>query len=354
MVRRGSLNEMTNRVSQPALAAAERRRKRARLQAVGVAVATFGGVTAFYAALGGGVGVSIWFPGAVGFYTYARRVKGVGVVVWLRRFRPGYGKRFRFHQSLAEACHGLAAPVTIQDRSFRFSYGRAMARLLPFIMGIGLLIGVFIVAVIVTIALLIGFSVIAEILGLILGIASVAWAVPKLLRRSGLAVFVGPAGASKAKRRLAHIARTPRCPGVGVEILKCSDDIWRAVVTEALHTCKAVVIDVTDVTSHIEWEIAQALAVVGESRIVLVAEEGTSMESVIPAFASTVGQSAAADWVRERLVTYPRTRLAYRQRKTTGRDVMLRLREAIARALGAPPASSDIAAPVLARGSERD
>jgi hypothetical protein len=65
---------------------------------------------------------SLWVGAPIiGYLVYRELSNTKRLLVWLRRFRPGHENRIRFHRCLGSACAAIAAPITIQDRSFTTS-----------------------------------------------------------------------------------------------------------------------------------------------------------------------------------------------------------------------------------------
>ena len=93
-------------------------------------------------------------------------------------------------------------------------------------------------------------------------------------------------------------------------MLKCDDQVWQSVVVEALSQAKVAVIDVTEVTDNLFWELSQALTHLDKDQIVLAAEEGaTTAEQLATllcgALTRSSGQAVDQQWVEAALFTYP-------------------------------------------------
>jgi hypothetical protein len=87
--------------------------------------------------------------------------------------------------------------------------------------------------------------------------------VPVLLGQLGLLSFrlrrvTGPPGLERLARAVSHRRRRNLNWAIArskVFAIRCTDEVWRHAVRQMVQTCDAVLIDVTDLTGHLAWEI---------------------------------------------------------------------------------------------------
>lgn len=276
-------------------------------------------------AIGAGPGIGLW----VG----RRRTTVPGLVVWLRRFRPDYGNRLRFHRALGMACCGLANPVTIQDSSFSSSLVAGSNR-------------VGIAGALTALPLALGIGVV-----LVLGQVEASFNVKQLLVVPVLALWVsvcllpllrrrGVVSRNWSARQVAEYLDAVRCGRLlsnSVEVLKVArtGDEWRLVIHEALARADLAVIDVSEMTDALIWETDQALQQLHPDRILLVAEEGSvRADALHEKFAGARLTASTGNWVERALLFYPAPE--YGMTMKQARDFMNRLRREIAWRINGP------------------
>lgn len=223
-------------------------------------------------------------PGApgLGYAAYSKVAPVTGVVLWLRRFRGSYGPRVRFHRPLAHACSGMLHPVTIQDSSFRFSFMAAMETLW---LAVALIPVAWIVGFAVTLVVFWALGILTAqsgpgtmLLAVGLWTALYIYGLVELFKRVGVTELRGQAARAEADRRLRLLRSGGHTIVFGVEILKCQDEVWRDVVTEAMSKTDVVIVDITDPTENILWELGVALQRLGREGVLLTIEEGTQLD----------------------------------------------------------------------------
>ncbi len=77
------------------------------------------------------------------------------------------------------------------------------------------------------------------------------------------------AASGSAARVLARIHRGLSRRGQGAKSLNCHPDSWRSVALTAMSWSRCIVIDITESSPHIEWELAQALQCLPPQCIIL-------------------------------------------------------------------------------------
>jgi hypothetical protein len=225
--------------------------------------------------------------------------------MWLRRFQSERGGAFRTSRVIDQLSrHGIAA-LTLQDRDVQLSFEQRRNRLAPlfwllfipitallafaiwqgwqgavedianrpqadsFQEAIGQMFGGFFALI------AIGMLLIA---GLFFGVMAAA-AVIMLL-----AALAGPIGAmfrgkrddyQRLPRLLERIGkgRGPR----GASIVRISDAHWREAVAASLAAVDVAVIDLTDVSEHVAWEIAEAANACTNSGLIFICRDGAEL-----------------------------------------------------------------------------
>ncbi len=197
-------------------------------------------------------------------FVYLRMVRTDKLVVWLRRFHKNEPKRLRFSMLLNRACPGFCIPITIQDSAFKTSYFSSGARLFilaPLIFGLGSLLYLLCT---VTIGLLLSAVGISDQSAFVIGsvvslgpIISYAYNVKNYLARRGHAVLDAERAMATAEAVL-HRAKQQKSAFSGVLILRCVDEVWRDAVRFLLSKADAVIIDVSELTENLMWELETA------------------------------------------------------------------------------------------------
>jgi uncharacterized membrane protein (DUF485 family) len=165
-------------------------------------------------------------------------------VLWLRRFHRRQQKPFQ--RALERACMFVGMPLTVQDSSFRFSMNYALGlfeKYLWFIL-LALVVGGFIATRVEADVF------VMAICGLMVVIIGTAywWGFIRI-RKSG--------PLNHLKGLLSDI-RTGKIRNFGTLILRCGDSFWRGAVDMATHYADAIVIDVTEPSDNVIWELQTA------------------------------------------------------------------------------------------------
>jgi hypothetical protein len=286
------------RLAAPVLAARAKRARRAALEGLAAGVALSVALALVAVALGGRIVLPFWASVAA-FVVGFGRFRHVGLVVWLRKFRPERANRIRFHRALGSASLGLLCPVTIQDASFSVSYLSAFHRRLVLApVGIVLFGAGTLALAFPAYALTHSTALVAVIV--IIWYVAFWFGVYRFVRRAGFTALRGGDGRAKADARLRALRAGRALPWVGVEVLRCEDELWKDVVDDALHQARVAIIDVTEPSEHIYWELRQALEHLGEAHVIPVAEAGADLTHVTEA-----APDIDATWLDRNLVTYP-------------------------------------------------
>jgi succinate dehydrogenase hydrophobic anchor subunit len=221
--------------------------------------------------------------------------------MWLRRFHSESGGAFRTSRVIDRLSrHGVAA-LTLQDRDVRLSYEQRRNRLAPMFW-----------LLFIPITLLLGFALwqawqgaqadimdmpeaetieqsIGQIFGAFVALIAIA-AVLILAAFFGLfaslvlvmllAAIAGPVGAMFTKNRDDFeslpklLQRIERGKGRrGAEIVRVSDTHWREAVCSSLAAVDVAIIDLSDVSDHVAWEIGEAVKACGASGLVFICSD---------------------------------------------------------------------------------
>jgi hypothetical protein len=75
----------------------------------------------------------------------------------------------------------------------------------------------------------------------------------------------------------------PRNVNAGVFVLKCPDANWREIIRECLLRSRAVILDLTESSSHLRWEFHECVKTLGTKRIILAyRSDDRSYPTVVP------------------------------------------------------------------------
>lgn len=209
--------------------------------------------------------LSISWAVVVGVFIYLRMMRTNKYVIWLRRFHRSEPKRFRFNMLLNNACNGLCVPITIQDTVFKTSYYSSFMRMsliAPMIFGLGTLL-YFLCAATIWFSLdalgVVDDGVIA--LGLLMALIPLGlyvYFVKKQLVSRGFTALTSRNATEEVGSRLNKIAYQ-KLGFPGVLIFKCPDNVWQQVVSLGMSRASAVIIDVSDLTENVLWELRMSL-----------------------------------------------------------------------------------------------
>lgn len=87
-----------------------------------------------------------------------------------------------------------------------------------------------------------------------------------------------PLGKLSHRRELRNQVLRLTLPGLNsIRLLTVPDESWQDRVRDLLSDADAVIIDVTNPTESVEWELELALRIAGEERVVLLVQEGYEM-----------------------------------------------------------------------------
>jgi hypothetical protein len=217
-------------------------------------------------------------------------LQGRMLIVWLRRFHQPKGRVVRFKRILALASARIAVPVTIRDSSIRFeqetgflySYSTAHWLIIPVIL-------------VVLIGAHIWFpeaseSVVGLLIQVILVVAVGGTLLLILVRRRGVIRLRNDIAINQAKYLFGSL-KDPHTdlpkeawkeddhrpyfdllravPPSEVLIVETSDAIWQMVVNMGLQHADCAIIDVTDPSTNLLWELTSTSQLVSPENVVL-------------------------------------------------------------------------------------
>jgi hypothetical protein len=247
--------------------------------------------------------------------------------MWLRRFQAESGDAFRTSRVIDQLSrHGVSA-LTLQDRDVQLSFEQRRNRLAPIFWllfipiglligfaiwngwqearadimnlppaqdlqtGIGNVIGAFFGLIVVALLLVVGFF---------LGIMATVLIVMLL------AALSGPIGAMMSKNRDDFrtlpklLRRLERGKRRGASVVRVSDANWREAVTSSLAAVDVAIIDLTNVSDHVAWEIGEAAKACTQSGLVFICRDGVDIS---PAAKAAIRQALGREGVN--VVHYP-------------------------------------------------
>ncbi len=271
--------------------------------------------------------VARWTYDAVHAALTPQRVQAM----WLRRFQAEGGNTFRTSRVIDRLSrHGVSA-LTLQDRDVQLSWEQRRNRLAPIFWllfipiaaivgyllwnawlqartdimdlppaqdlrtGIGQFIGAFVGLIAVAMLLIVGF--IVAILATVLSVMLIA----------GIS---GPIGAAMSRNRddfkqlprlLHRIGEGKRRRGAVV--LRIGDANWREAVTSSLSAADVAIIDLSNVSDNVAWEIGEAVKACSASGLVFICRDGAPLsDAARTALRQALGREPGA------IATYPARR----------------------------------------------
>lgn len=247
--------------------------------------------------------VARWTYDAVQAGVTPQRVQAM----WLRRFQAESGDTFRTSRVIDRLSRFGVSALTLQDRDVQLSFEQRRNRLAPMFWLLFIPIAAAIVYFLYqgfldaqeqilnqpnaqnleqAIGQIFGamFSIIAVAIVLIAGVFF--GVMGTLVVVMILAALAGPIGAMLSRNRDDFgtlprlLERLQRGKGRrGASIVRISDANWREAVTSSLGAVDVAIIDLTNVSENVAWEIGEAVKGVGTSGLVFICCEGNQLSN---------------------------------------------------------------------------
>jgi hypothetical protein len=235
----------------------------------------------------------------------ARRLHTRNLILWLRRFHGEPIRGISFPIILGLACSGLAVPITLQDDQYAYSFEAGRYRSLRFFDIVAPLIAFTIVLMSFTF-LVEAFYAVNPVIPVLIALPfiGVAWIVWLVRRQRSLGVLaVESTNVDGHIRALLGILREDprRVPGIaGLVVIKVPDECWREAVLATLESCALVIIDVTELSDSLKWELSASVNALPTHSIILACgigqmdDENERRRSIQQAITEVVGPKLAA------------------------------------------------------------
>ena len=207
-------------------------------------------------------------------YVLSAPSKPACLILWLRRFHSRQQRKLGLQHLLAHACAGWGFVLTLRDSTFKRSFGVPIRQAFKSAFGIWFLTPIlFFFIAIVVLPFYDGGEhnngVVALILCLILGLT---FGIVSYVRNKN-ANLTGPNAVTKAAKALRRFEGrgldASSYFSEGIDVLSCDDSNWQEVVSTCLAAVSAVVIDVTEQTDNISWELQAAFRLLPPESVVL-------------------------------------------------------------------------------------
>lgn len=247
--------------------------------------------------------VARWTYDAVQAALTPQRVQAM----WLRRFQSENGDAFRTSRVIDRLSRFGVSALTLQDRDVQLSFEQRRNRLAPMFwllfipitgllaytiwqgwqgaqadimdlpqaeslqQGIGQVLGAIFALIAVGVILIAGlfFGVMAALV-LIMILAAISGPIGAMFSR-------GRDDFGALPRTLERLQRGKG--GRGAKIVRISDAHWREAVTSSLGAVDVAIIDLTNVSEHVAWEIGEAVKSVTPSGLVFICCEGNALSN---------------------------------------------------------------------------
>jgi hypothetical protein len=206
-------------------------------------------------------------------YVFWGTARGDKLVLWLRRFHMRRKGGLGFGRLLEQAASGLGFAVTVQDSVVKRSFDMGLS---------GLHVLFFLMLAVMYVLLLVFRDLFQDrvwIALLLFTALPVAICLPFYLRHS--VMDLKPETAQNKVLRLVRKIETKRgWHTSGIFLVRCGESFWQQVVELFIASASVVVIDATEISDNVIWELQTALRLIGPSSIVLAygVNEGAARE----------------------------------------------------------------------------
>ncbi|MEQ1617084.1 MAG: hypothetical protein ABL883_01920 [Terricaulis sp.] len=266
--------------------------------------------------------------------------------MWLRRFGSEGGDAFQTSHLIDRLARDGVSALTLQDREVQLSFEQRRNRLAPTFW-----------ILFAPIAALLGFGAanswrdvqtqaeqwrptadnlgdaIGQALGqafgnvlallLIVLLTAAAFMLATLLFMA-VAALAGPIGAAFARNRddfarlPQHLKAIDKGKRKGATVLRIGDDHWREAVSLALRSTDVIIVDLTDVSENVAWELEKAAKTPGGERIVFICADAGARALPLNAVAQV---RAALGGPPPAVAYYPQSRKAAREGERFAEDL---------------------------------
>jgi hypothetical protein len=245
--------------------------------------------------------------------------KGDKLVLWLRRFHVRHPAGMQFDRLLRGACSGLGFPLTVQDSTFRRSV--AMSAVKMSIMTTPLML-------VSLMVMMVMYRRLTRLPGLVGWLIFGVWITVTVVlfiggyRRLGY-VLLKPANAREKTLRVIH--QITKRKGwhfpEGIFVIHCDDSFWREIVELCLTSASAAVIDVTEPSQNVIWELETAFSLMPPESIVLACgiSEGAAKELPVPVRERLLAHLPGSAFAHAQTFFYPLQRVQLGQHPWGGR-----------------------------------
>ncbi|MGC2637714.1 MAG: hypothetical protein WA294_11090 [Acidobacteriaceae bacterium] len=217
--------------------------------------------------------------------------KPARLILWLRRFHSKQQRKLGLQDLLAHACAGWGFVLTLRDSTFKRSFGAALHQAFKSAFGVLFLTPIlFFLAIAAVLPFYDGGDYKNGVVSLVLCLVlSLALGIVSYVRNKNVNL-TGPQAMRKAVKALR------RFEGRGldassyflesIDILSCDDPNWQEVVNACLAVVSAVVIDVTEQTANISWELQTAFRLLPPESVVLAYGHQGAAGQLLPDYVS--------------------------------------------------------------------
>jgi hypothetical protein len=212
------------------------------------------------------------------YYRFSTPVGPAPLILWLRKFHLLAEGPAPFHRVLGVASTSLGIPITIRDTRLSTNLvrgGLSMVVAMPFVM-VGLqLVFAFLLLLGSFPARRVSGGLAVGLVIAVLGTSLVAWPIYGLVRRRGVVHLPGPTSPQAVSAWLDALRRRPNAHPGGVLVMAVDEDDWQAVVREAIRSASVVIVDVSEVSKNVLWEIETVLEERAADVLILAREHDT-------------------------------------------------------------------------------
>jgi len=231
------------------------------------------------------LGVVAWGPfswGAtwVGLLVTRRRARGERVILWLRRFHEYGLLGFRFRRVLQAASRGFGVPITLRDASIKTSFSWAGARVSAFRPLINM---AFVVSwIFLALKHWVPSSGPIFIAVFIASYGTYMLLVYALFCSFAFVQLKSTTAAEESENIVENVHDTLGLYD-GLVIVRCKDSFWNRTVKCFVDHADVIVIDITNISHNVAWELQLAMATAGPEKIILACGTAGTFLDQLPA-----------------------------------------------------------------------